>query len=136
MKYIIDLSDEYVMEYALYGKQLSIPFYVNANDKSFYLPTGLKVEPYTEPDRKVIEDEVWELASKLIWTFTERECKQIFGMESVYVPRDMLYSEAKSKYEAWKKQREDEATMKEVTTLAEKIGIHKLYSMVKEIRGE
>ena len=34
------------------------------------------------------------------------------------------------------KQKEEEEEMKEVTALAEKIGIHKLYSMVKEIRGE
>ena len=54
MKYIIDMSDEYVMESALYGKQLAIPFYVNANDKSFFLLTGLKLTPYTEPD----EDEI------------------------------------------------------------------------------
>lgn len=133
MKYIIEFEDE--------------PVETSFNDGTYYRckqamylslskDTVNQLTPYTEPSRKDIEDEVWKLASKLIWTFTERECKQIFGMEAVYVPRDMPYSEAKSKYEVWKRQKEDEATMKEITALAEKIGIHKLYSMVKEIRGE
>lgn len=124
MKYIIDIPDEHT--------DIKV-FYMDADMK---IIQSMRCEPYTEPDRKAIENEVWELAKKLIWTFTERECKQIFGMEAVYVPKDMPYSEAKSKYESWKKQREDEATMKEVAALAEKIGIHKLYSIVKEIRGE
>ena len=120
MKYIIDIPNELAEATARYWSET----------------TDMTLVPYTEPDRKAIENEVWELASKLIWTFTERECKQMFGMEAVYVPRDMPYSEAKSKYEVWKKQKEDEAIMKEVTALAEKIGIHKLYATVKEIRGE
>ena len=69
---------------------------------------------------------------------SEDEVSEMWGCATNFgeVMHNTTYSEAKSKYDAWKKQKEDEATMKEVTALAEKIGIHKLYSMVKEIRGE
>ena len=132
MKYIVELEDEPCM------REDGVNYYTCKSARWYKLGETVinRLTPYTEHDRKAIEDEVWELASKLIWTFTERECRQIFGMEAAYVPRDMPYSEAKSKYEVWKKQKEDEAIMKEVTALSEKIGIHKLYSMVKEIRGE
>ena len=90
-----------------------------------WLLTGYHAEPYIETDRKAIENEVWENTWKMFLT------PEDFG-----ATMGDSYSEAKAKYDAWKKQKEDEATMKEVTALAEKIGIHKLYSMVKEIRGE
>jgi len=111
MKYIIDMSDEYVMESALYGKELAIPLCVNGNDKSFYLPTRLKVEAYTEPDRKAIEDEVWEFAKK-IGSFNglaKHELDECFGhttIQGVMTTYD-TYSEAKDRYEAWKKQKEE-----------------------------
>lgn len=105
-KYIIDVPD---------GTKWIEAYY--AVDHFRYQGKSILVDsliPYTEPDRKDIEDEVWELASKLIWTFPERECRQIFGMESVYVPRDMTYQEAKSKYEAWLKQKEDEQSREKI----------------------
>lgn len=113
MKYIIDISDKYVMESALYGKQLAIPFYVNANDKSFFLPTGLKVEPYTEPDRKVIENEVWNLAKEIAYCMSLSQCEDA-GMlcdDDIYtsatgVLEKLSYQEAKAKYEAWNAERD------------------------------
>ena len=90
-----------------------------------------RLTPYTETDRKAIEDEVWSFAWK-IFNMDFGEYAKLFDDNEC--PSD--YRETKAKYEEWKKQKEDEATMKEVTALAEKIGIHKLYSMVKEIRGE
>lgn len=110
MKYIIDMSDEYVMESALYGKQLAIPFYVNANDKSFFLPTGLKVEPYVEPDRKVIEDaqeEAWEFAKQVTIMTPDDKCELWGTSKYNTINFGYSYAEAKAKYEEWKKQKDE-----------------------------
>lgn len=106
MKYIIDMSDEYVMESALYGKQLAIPFYVNANDKSFYLPTGLKLTPYTEPDREAIAGEVWGFV-RIITDMSEAQRIECFGGTTCNLDEYLTYQEAKAKYEAWKKQKDE-----------------------------
>lgn len=71
---------------------------------------NLKVEsvsdliPYTEPDRKAVEDEVWDFVSSLIWSFVDRE---ILGMDIALAVRDMTYQEAKAKHDAWRKQKEE-----------------------------
>ena len=128
-KYIIDIPDEHEFDWvnksSRLGFELCFPINETATNKKYHIPTGLKLESYTEPDREAIENEVWENTWKMFLT------PEDFG-----ATMGDSYSEAKAKYDAWKKQKEDEATMKEVTALAEKIGIHKLYSMVKEIRGE
>ena len=129
MKYIIDIPKEYESDWvnksSRLGFELCFPINETATNKKYHIPTGLKLESYTELDREAIEDEVWENTWKMFLT------PEDFG-----ATMGDSYSEAKAKYDAWKEQKEDEATMKEVTALAEKIGIHKLYSMVKEIRGE
>ena len=129
MKYIIDIPKEHEFDWvnksSRFGFELCFPINETATNKKYHIPTGLKLESYTEPDREAIENEVWENTWKMFLT------PEDFG-----ATMGDSYSEAKAKYDAWKKQKEDEATMKEVTALAEKIGIHKLYSMVKEIRGE
>ena len=142
MKYIIDIPKEYESDWvnksSRLGFELCFPINETATNKKYHIPTGLKLESYTEPDRKAIENEVWEFV-KQIECMTFKEIEDCFDTEYEGVPfvaNMFSYQEAKAKYDAWKKQKEDEATMKEVTALAEKIGIHKLYSMVKEIRGE
>ena len=68
-----------------------------------------KLTPYTEPDRKAIEDaqeEAWKMASKCLWAISNSQSRVIFGMDCVYVPRDVPYQEAKAKYKAWKEQEE------------------------------
>jgi hypothetical protein len=143
MKYIIDIPKEYESDWvnksSRLGFELCFPINETATNKKYHIPTGLKLESYTEPDREAIENEVWEFASMLMNMHPD-VAKDIYwsmnGGKGIGVAAEMTYQEAKSKYEVWKKQKEDEATMKEVTALAEKIGIHKLYSMVKEIRGE
>lgn len=58
---------------------------------------------HAEPDRKAIEDEVWEFAKKVrLEEFIDEE-----GRLHGYISGFNSYSEAKAKYEAWKKQ-EDE----------------------------
>lgn len=67
-----------------------------------------KLTPYTEPDRKAIEDEVWELAKKLI-SMSENEVSDMIGYTTNFgeVMYNMPYQEAKAKYEAWKKKKDE-----------------------------
>lgn len=58
------------------------------------------ITPYTETDRKAVEDEVWEFVSKFVWSFEDEE---ILGMGIAHAVRDMTYQEAKARYEAWRK---------------------------------
>lgn len=124
MKYVIDVPDNtHWIQWIMEGTKDHHPYMDWINVK------GLRF--YTEPDRKAIEDEVWEFAWK-IYSMDIGEYAEIFDDKGC--PSD--YREAKSTYEAWKKQKEDEESLKDVTALADKIGIHKLYALVREIRGE
>lgn len=132
MKYIIDIPDEHESDYIAetpFGKSLFFPLRIT--DVAYSLPTHLHVEEYTDDNREEIENEVWDFVRRAFWDMTQEDIDQCYDG---WFPDS--YQEAEDKYDAWKEQKEDEATMKEVTALAEKIGIHKLYSMVKEIRGE
>lgn len=91
MKYIIELPEE--------------PLSIVALSIIKGIPIATKIEtfePYIEPDRKAIEDEVWEFA----WEVLQLDLpvfREIFG----YDTDKMDYREYKSKYEAWKKQRDE-----------------------------
>ena len=105
MKYIIDIPDEYENDYIsmspLLGKEFCYP--LRNMNKTYVIPTGLKIEQYTETDRKVIEDEVWEFAKKVrLEEFIDEE-----GRLHGYISGFNSYSEAKAKYEAWKKQKDE-----------------------------
>ena len=68
--------------------------------------TYLKAESYTEPDRKAIEDEVWELANYMgRMSLTERDLCFGFPLPQE-VTMNLSYQEAKDKYEAWLKQKD------------------------------
>ena len=85
---------------------------------AYYMEDGLPVmyksdkiddlEPYTESDRKAIEDEVWEFARKMIST-SGNEVSEMWGCATNFgeVMHNTTYSEAKSKYEAWLKQKDE-----------------------------
>jgi hypothetical protein len=139
MKYIIDIPKEYESDWvnksSRLGFELCFPINETSTNKKYHIPTGLKLESYTEPDRESIENETWELAERIADMSYDDFISCFEGETEEYV-YGLPYHEVKDRYKAWKKQKEDEATMKEVTALAEKIGIHKLYSMVNEIRGE
>ena len=65
-KYIIDIPDNRVCDYV--GSTHLLMPYTTAGHKGHY-DTGLNLTPYTEPDRKAIEDaqeEAWNLAKKLL----------------------------------------------------------------------
>lgn len=83
MKYIIDIPDNAGwIEYYAPVEEVSNRFKGTA--------VGIdRLEPYTEPDRKAIEDEVWKFAKKV----------RLEGFDS--------YQEAKAKYVEWKKQKDE-----------------------------
>jgi len=99
MKYIIDVPDEHT--------DIKV-FYTDADMK---IIQSMRCESYTEHDRKAIEDEVWEFAKK-IGSFNglaKHELDECFGhttIQGVMTTYD-TYSEAKAKYEAWRKQKNE-----------------------------
>ena len=56
-----------------------------------------RLEPYTEPDRKAIEDEVWKVAQK-VHVISEEADDVCFGDS---------YQEVRKQYEAWKAKRDE-----------------------------
>lgn len=78
---------------------------------AYYMEDGLPVmyksdkiddlEPYTEPDRKAIEDEVWELADYMC-RMSQTEKNRCFGFSyPSEVTMNLTYQEAKSLFEKW-----------------------------------
>ena len=76
-----------------------MPISIPNRQRTYHVSTGFKLEPYTEPDRKAIEDEVWEFGMNTDWSWvSEIDTKPL---------REYSYQEAKEKYEAWKKQKDE-----------------------------
>lgn len=142
MKYIIDIPDDGKCQYRYNEDTKELKFQGPRLDPNSFMGLDITISisgatPYTEPDRKAIEDEVWEFAKELISMSGNEvsymmECATNFGE----VMHNMSYQEAKAKYDAWKQEKEDETIKQKVIDLANDIGIHKLYSMVVDIRGE
>lgn len=116
MKYIIDIPNEMVIKSPLKGLTLGIAMIETSTQKQFIVPTNIPLMPYTEPDRKDIEDEVWELARRIICPSDccedsiSAHTKEIFnkeGWEIRGIFNDLSYQETKSKYEAWLKQKDE-----------------------------
>ena len=61
---------------------------------------------HTEPDRKAIEDEVWEFATTCT-KMDGSDSVDVFGGFSVDSFTKYSYQEAKAKYEEWKKQKDE-----------------------------
>lgn len=130
MKYIIDIPSELVLKDDGYS----------FSDGNSYCITGnlSKLTPYAEPDRKVIEDEVWKFVKKIEY-LTRGEAEDCFDVEYDGIPfvaNMFSYQEAKAKYEAWLKQKDYRQNREKVIALADDIGIHNLYALVCDIRGE
>ena len=104
MKYIIDVpdTDDYKIYSPLNGLELGLPWKIM--DKTYTLPTRIKLEPYTELDRKAIEDEVWEFVDFLENKLKASDYDDIFDDNSPH--EKYTYQEAKAKYEAWLKQKD------------------------------
>jgi hypothetical protein len=86
--------------------------------------------------RQKVEQEVWEFASEFY--NADREVETLFSCDLDDICKKYTYSEVKTKYDDWKadKEQKDTSELEEVTALADRIGIHRLYALVKKIRGE
>ena len=68
------------------------------------------VEEYTEPDREAIENEVWNFATMLLNMHpdvAEDIYRSMNGGKGIGVAAEMTYQEAKERYDAWKKKKEE-----------------------------
>lgn len=105
MKYIIEFEDEPSM------REYGVNYYTCKSARWYNLGDTIinRLEPYTEPDRKAIEDEVWELAKKLI-SMSGNEVSDMIGYTTNFgeVMYNMTYQEAKARYEEWKQKEEIE----------------------------
>lgn len=110
MKYIIDIPKEYESDWvnksSRLGFELCFPINETATNKKYHIPTGLKLEPYTEPDREAIENEVWEFA-KIFMDDMGVDDLEVVNGDTIKRYFAMTYQEAKSKYDAWKSQKEE-----------------------------
>ena len=86
MKYIIDISKEYESDWvnksSRFGFELCFPINETATNKKYHIPTGLKLESYTEPDREAIENETWELAERIARRFWCNDGRFLFRSKS------------------------------------------------------
>lgn len=106
MKYIIEIENE------PYGRN-DDPFMPHGMDELYrakgfnslvFDTNGLnKLTPYTEPDKDQIENDVWEFARSLLY-HSEDEWNDLVNL--LLVEKES-YKEAKAKYEAWKKQKDE-----------------------------
>lgn len=99
MKYIIEFEDEYSMNEGgmKYHQCKQVPYWSVSH--------GIikNLTPYTEPDRKDIEDEVWEFAT-ICTKMDGADSVDVFGGFSPDSFTKYSYREAKFKYKEWKKQ--------------------------------
>ena len=94
MKYIIDVPDN--------TKQIDAMYLWHVL-KSYPLS---ELEPYIEPDRKAIEDEVWEFI-RICLVMDGFDFVDAFDSCSYINLLKYSYQEAKAKYEAWLKQKDE-----------------------------
>ena len=126
MKYIIDVPDEHT--------DIKV-FYTDADMK---IIQSMRCKPYTEPDRKAIEDEVWEMARLISYDgglkLTDLyECYKCSSIQEVM--KNHSYQEAKEKYEAWRKQKDEIRVGDEVVYHGNKyvvgyVGVDEVYHVV------
>lgn len=110
MKYIIDIPDDGQRQYRYNEDTKELKFPCPRLDPNSFMGLDIIISgatPHTEPDRKAIEDEVWELADYMC-RMDVQERNLCFGFQSTTeVTVNLSYQEAKSKFEAWKKQKGD-----------------------------
>lgn len=101
MKYIIDVPEDRIKD----GK---LNLYAEVESLlPTRIQTGIKCKPYTEPDRKAIEDKVWEFVGKI----QKMTCEQMHKVLGIIAPNyddfcnEISYQDAKAKYEEWREQK-------------------------------
>ena len=93
MKYIIDVPDD-----AKWIEVYHPVDHLQYESNAIFIE---RLEPYTEPDRKAIEDEVWEFVKSCI-DMDGIDFYRCFEDGSIYCLTGYTYSEAKAKYDDWK----------------------------------
>lgn len=113
MKYIIELECEPMIANSFHQEVDKLWKAKGFNSLVFDQYGIKKLTPYTEPDRKAIEDEVWSLAREIAYCMSFGACKDAGTLcdDDIYtsatgVLEKLSYQEAKAKYEAWKKGKE------------------------------
>lgn len=110
MKYIIELEDEPMIANS-FNQEVDELWKAKGFNSLVFDKYGLyKLTPYTELDRKAIEDEVWEFASMLMNMHPDVAGDIYWSMnggKGIGVAAEMTYQEAKAKYETWKKEKEE-----------------------------
>lgn len=107
MKYIIDVPDEAI---ELMGGHISVfvePEFKTGECKHYALRLSKEdLVPYAQLDHKAIEDEVWKFAMDCI-KMDGADFWHIFESSMVDRLTDFSYHEAKAKFEAWLKQKDE-----------------------------
>ena len=132
-KYIIDLPDE--GRVALKCGKIK---YRDEMGNVFFNGNISDLTPYTEPDRETIENEVWEFATMLMRMHpdvAEDIYRSMNGGKGIGVAAEMAYSEAKSRYDAWKKEKGEICVGDEVIYYGDKcvvvyVGASEVYHIV------
>lgn len=132
-KYIIEFNDEAnkdLIEDAYYSCK-QIPWWGVSEE------IVKRLTPYTEPDRKSIEDEAWKFIRKFcMMEYGDiRECYKEDYWSDIF--EKYTYSEAKAKYEAWKKEKEEIHVGDEVELYGRKsivvyVGADEVYHLIDE----
>lgn len=101
MKYIIDMPNQ-DYSYDEIFHTLKLKFY----DDNLSREVSLDAKPYTEPNCKAIETEVWDLA-RAVNDMRYDDFVSCFGGKTEEMVYELSYSEVKAAYEAWKRTKEE-----------------------------
>jgi len=121
MKYIIDIPDEAIEFMGGHIRVFVEPEFKMGDCKFYALRLSKEdIEPYTELDRKQIEDEAWKLARLISLEADDGglsptdlyECYKSSSIQEVM--KNYSYQEAKAKYEVWMKAKRDKESRIEV----------------------
>lgn len=106
MKYIIELEDEPMIANS-FNQEVDELWKAKGFNSLVFDKYGLyKLTPYTELDRKAIEDETWELAERIADMSYDDFISCFEGETEEYV-YGLPYHEVKAKYDAWKKRKDE-----------------------------
>ena len=118
MKYVIDIPDK-AIDFMGGRDHVSVfvePEYKVGDCKHYALRISKEdIEPYTEPNRETIENEVWDFAISCV-DMDGIDFYRCFEHDSVFYLTEYTYSEAKSKYDEWKRKEEEVRVGDEVET--------------------
>ena len=117
MKYIIDVPNQ-DYSYDEIFHTLKLKFY----DDNLSCEVFLEAKPYTEPDRKAIENDVWDVA-RAVNDMGYDDFVSCFGGKTEEMVYELSYSEVKAQYEAWKRTEEEIHVGDEVTLFGRAKGL-------------